>query len=278
MSSPLITGSEAGPGGNAARGTYTGARSRFPCSIHKVRAQLETRTGTDHRLGIAGYFLIVWDIVRYCKESNIMVQGRGSAANSAVCYSLGITYCDPLKYKLLFERFLSEGRKGSWPDIDLDLPSGDKREQVIQEIYRRYGADRRGHDGQCHHLPRTERDARGGQGARPFTNDVMDRFSDLFPNGDFPHTIGTSSSRWTWPASPAGHRAGQALTDALPIHLRVAASPGPAFGRHDHLRGACSIRLSRWKTPVCRGASSRNGTRTIARTSASSRSISSGSA
>ena len=67
-----------------------------------------------------------------------MVQGRGSAANSAVCFCLGITPVDPVSNHLVFERFLSESRKG-WPDIDLDLPSGDRRERVIQEVYRRYG-------------------------------------------------------------------------------------------------------------------------------------------
>ncbi len=90
------------------------------------------------KLGFSGYFLIVWDIVNFCRENNIMVQGRGSAANSAVCFCLGITPVDPVSNNLVFERFLSEGRKG-WPDIDLDLPSGDRRESVIQEVYRRYG-------------------------------------------------------------------------------------------------------------------------------------------
>ena len=85
-----------------------------------------------------GYFLIVWDIVRFCREQNILVQGRGSAANSAVCYSLGITAVDPVAMDLLFERFLSEER-GEWPDIDLDLPSGDQRERAIQYVYERYG-------------------------------------------------------------------------------------------------------------------------------------------
>jgi len=107
--------------------TYAGARGRFPALDARVRAQLDRELELIIRLGIAGYFLIVWDIVRYCNENGIMVQGRGSAANSAVCYSLGITYCDPLKHKLLFERFLSESRRNSWPDIDLDLPSGGKR-------------------------------------------------------------------------------------------------------------------------------------------------------
>ncbi|MGA2355769.1 MAG: error-prone DNA polymerase, partial [Terriglobales bacterium] len=84
------------------------------------------------------YFLIVWDLVRYSREQKILVQGRGSAANSAVCYSLGITAVDPIGMELLFERFLSEER-GEWPDIDLDLPSGDERERVIQYVYQRYG-------------------------------------------------------------------------------------------------------------------------------------------
>ncbi len=86
----------------------------------------------------AGYFLIVWDIVHYCRQNGILVQGRGSAANSAVCYSLGITAVDPVGMDLLFERFLSEER-GEWPDIDLDLPSGDEREKAIQYVYQRYG-------------------------------------------------------------------------------------------------------------------------------------------
>ena len=76
--------------------------------------------------------------MRFCREQNILVQGRGSAANSAVCYSLGITAVDPIGMELLFERFLSEER-GEWPDIDLDLPSGDERERVIQHVYQRYG-------------------------------------------------------------------------------------------------------------------------------------------
>src|ERR671938_1714274 len=90
------------------------------------------------KLDLAGYFLIVWDIVQFCQREKILVQGRGSAANSAVCYALGITAIDPVKMELLFERFLSEER-GEWPDIDLDLPSGDQREKVIQHVYQRYG-------------------------------------------------------------------------------------------------------------------------------------------
>jgi error-prone DNA polymerase len=104
-----------------------------------VRSQLERELGLIENLDLAGYFLIVWEIIRYCREHDILVQGRGSAANSAICYSLGITAVDPIAMGLLFERFLSEER-GEWPDIDLDLPSGDQREQVIQHVYQLYGS------------------------------------------------------------------------------------------------------------------------------------------
>ena len=104
----------------------------------KARRQIEKELALIEKLKLAGYFLIVWDLVRYCREENILVQGRGSAANSAVCYSLGITAVDAVGMELLFERFLSEER-GEWPDIDLDLPSGDEREKVIQYVYKRYG-------------------------------------------------------------------------------------------------------------------------------------------
>jgi error-prone DNA polymerase len=119
--------------------TLAGAQQRYAGQIPgRVQALLEKELALINKLGFAGYFLIVADLVRFCREQDIMVQGRGSAANSAVCYCLGITAVDPVKFNVLFERFLSEGRKG-WPDIDLDLPSGDRRERVIQEVYQRYG-------------------------------------------------------------------------------------------------------------------------------------------
>jgi len=104
----------------------------------RARHQIEKELKLIEKLKLAGYFLIVWDLIRFCREENILVQGRGSAANSAVCYSLGITAVDAVSMELLFERFLSEER-GEWPDIDLDLPSGDEREKVIQYVYKRYG-------------------------------------------------------------------------------------------------------------------------------------------
>jgi error-prone DNA polymerase len=118
--------------------TWNAATSRFRPLTAKAQAQIEKELNMIEKLDLAGYFLIVWDIVQFCTRENILVQGRGSAANSAVCYALGITAVDPVKMELLFERFLSEER-GEWPDIDLDLPSGDQRERVIQHVYATYG-------------------------------------------------------------------------------------------------------------------------------------------
>ena len=118
--------------------TQAGARERYRPIEPRHARQIERELDLIEKLDLAGYFLIVWDIVNFCRQERILVQGRGSAANSAVCYSLGITAVDPVGMDLLFERFLSEQR-GEWPDIDLDLPSGDRRERVIQHIYRKYG-------------------------------------------------------------------------------------------------------------------------------------------
>ena len=150
--------------------TQVGARERYRPYDDRARRQIERELDLIDKLELAGYFLIVWDIVNYCRQHDILVQGRGSAANSAVCYSLGITAVDPIGMDLLFERFLSEER-GEWPDIDLDLPSGDRREQVIQHMYaevreprqRRGAADR--DDRQRDHLSRPQRRAGSRQGA-----------------------------------------------------------------------------------------------------------------
>jgi error-prone DNA polymerase len=117
---------------------WEGACNRYQSVTERVRQQLEKELSLIEKLKLSGYFLIVWELIRFCQQNGILVQGRGSAANSAVCYSLGITAIDPIGMDLLFERFLSEER-GEWPDIDLDLPSGDEREKVIQHVYERYG-------------------------------------------------------------------------------------------------------------------------------------------
>ncbi len=126
--------------------TDIGARERYRPFDDRARRQIARELDLIEKLDLAGYFLIVWDVVNYCRQQGILVQGRGSAANSAVCYSLGITAVDPIGMELLFERFLSEER-GEWPDIDLDLPSGDRRERVIQHVYEKYGASQGAVDG-----------------------------------------------------------------------------------------------------------------------------------
>ncbi|HUR58888.1 MAG TPA: OB-fold nucleic acid binding domain-containing protein, partial [Opitutaceae bacterium] len=123
----------------------------------------------------------------------IIVQGRGSAANSAVCYMLGITAVNPVKHRLLFERFLNDSRVGkdgkpSWPDIDLDFPSGERRERVIQEVYSRYG--RRGAAMTANVITYRGRSSVREVGkVLGFGEDALDRFSSLYANGDFPETL-----------------------------------------------------------------------------------------
>jgi error-prone DNA polymerase len=123
--------------------TMEGARKRYgPPGGERITgayAQIEHELDLIEHLGFPGYFLVVWDIVRFCNEAGIYSQGRGSAANSAVCYALGITNADAVALGLLFERFLSPERDGP-PDIDLDIESG-RREEAIQYVYRRYGRE-----------------------------------------------------------------------------------------------------------------------------------------
>jgi error-prone DNA polymerase len=119
---------------------YEGAKRRYGWPLDtKVERQLEYELGVIARMDLAGYFLVVWDITNAAHRYGVLCQGRGSAANSAVCYALGITAIDPVASGLLFERFLSEER-GEVPDIDIDFAHQD-REKVIQYVYERYGRE-----------------------------------------------------------------------------------------------------------------------------------------
>ena len=202
--------------------TWFGAQQRYAAISTAVKRKLEEELALISKLEFPGYFLIVWDIVNFCREHNIMVQGRGSAANSAVCYCLGITPVDPVSSHLVFERFLNESRKG-WPDIDLDLPSGDRREAVIQEIYRRYG--KHGAAMTANVITYRGRSAAREIGkALNFSLSILDRFSHLFANGDFPHTLDLQSQieqaglPKEHPRMPAFVRLYQAIY-GLPRHL-----------------------------------------------------------
>ncbi|HEX3624803.1 MAG TPA: DNA polymerase III subunit alpha [Verrucomicrobiae bacterium] len=202
---------------------FAGAHKRYGHVPEKVRLQLENELTLIARLKIAGYFLIVWDIVEFCRQNNIMAQGRGSAANSTVCFCLGITAVDPLRFDTLFERFLTEGRKSCWPDIDIDLPSGERREKVIQEIYRRYGE--RGAAMTANVITyRGRSSAREAGKALNLSPDILNRFSNLYANGDFPHTLDLQAQmeKSGLPKSHPRARAFAALCSSirgLPRHL-----------------------------------------------------------
>ncbi|MCM3071019.1 hypothetical protein M3554_12285, partial [Staphylococcus warneri] len=121
--------------------TYIGAHRRYPNGIpHNVQEQIEHELQLIRELEYEAYFLTVYDIVRFARSQHILCQGRGSAANSAVCYCLGVTEVDPSRGNMLFERFISKER-GEPPDIDVDFEH-QRREEVIQYIYRKYGRDR----------------------------------------------------------------------------------------------------------------------------------------
>src|SRR6266849_4142314 len=161
-----------------------------PETQQRARRQIERELKLIEKLDLAGYFLIVWDLVHFCHERNILVQGRGSAANSAVCYSLGITAVDPVGMDLLFERFLSEER-GEWPDIDLDLPSGDGRESVIQQVYEKYNNARAGTVGERAAMTANVITYRGRSAAREvgktlgFDPAQVDRLAKVMNNFEF---------------------------------------------------------------------------------------------
>ena len=136
---PVPSGSS--PQEHLERLTWEGARVRYPEGVpEKVTSQIHSELKTISQLSYAPYFLTVNDIVRWARNQGILCQGRGSAANSAVCYCLGITSVDPTMTKLLFERFLSPERKEP-PDIDVDFEH-ERREEVIQYVYERYGRHR----------------------------------------------------------------------------------------------------------------------------------------
>jgi error-prone DNA polymerase len=198
----------------------------------RARLQIEKELKLIEKLKLAGYFLIVWDLIRFCREQNILVQGRGSAANSAVCYSLGITAVDAVSMELLFERFLSEER-GEWPDIDLDLPSGDEREKVIQYVYKRYG--------ERHHVSQSHGRARNGQGAGLRSRNSPENFRRRSHLG--------ISRRKRRPRPPFPRRRTRPQPSSPAQILRIvprcaghAAPSRPALRRHSHLPGTTRFR------------------------------------
>jgi error-prone DNA polymerase len=216
--------------------------------LKRAEQQIQRELALIKKLKLSGYFLIVWDIIRFCREQRILVQGRGSAANSAVCYSLGITSVDPVGMELLFERFLSEER-GEWPDIDLDLPSGDQREKAIQYVYQRYG--QLGAAMTANVITYRERSAAREIGkVLGFDQEMLDQLADL-----------VNSGQWRGPADNFENHFGN-CANAFEICPATWASTRVGWW---FARGS-SIPLFRWSRQQCRAVSSCNGTKTIART------------
>ncbi|MBK1876801.1 DNA polymerase III subunit alpha [Pelagicoccus mobilis] len=188
----------------------------------KVLRQIEHELRVIEKLGFEGYFLIVWDLVKYCRENGIMAQGRGSAANSVVCFCLEITPVDPVGAGLLFERFLNEERR-SWPDIDIDLPSGSRRERVIQEVYRRYG--RHGAAMTANVITYRRKSAAREVGkVLGFEEEALGRFSSLYGSHNYDHGVGLEE-QLEGSGIAKGHPRGKALVRlcqqvlGLPRHL-----------------------------------------------------------
>jgi error-prone DNA polymerase len=187
--------------------TWRGARKRYgPREENpKAYAQLDHELAVIGKLGFPGYFLVVWDIVRFCREADILCQGRGSAANSAVCYALEICHADPVKWNLLFERFLAPERDGP-PDIDVDIESG-RREEAIQYVYDKHG---RFHAAQVanvitYRAPSAIRDAAKALGHSPGQQDAYGKLVD----------------RWGGVAATKQQAAGSIPDDVLDLAARI---------------------------------------------------------
>ncbi len=218
------------------KATEAGARERYRPYHEKARRQIERELALIGKLNLAGYFLIVWDLVNFCRREGILAQGRGSAANSAVCYSLGITAVDPVGMELLFERFLSEER-GEWPDIDLDLPSGDRRERVIQHVYERYGAA--GAAMTANVITYRDRSASREIGkVLGIPEDEIDRLAEHMRRFEFVDADDTLERRLERAGLDRGRPADRALRPALRGDPGPAAAPRPALGRHGGGAGA----------------------------------------
>jgi len=220
---------------------WEGMLNRYGSGNEKAEKQIGKELDLIEKLDLAGYFLIVWDIIRFCREKNILVQGRGSAANSAVCYALGITAVDAVGMNLLFERFLSEER-GEWPDIDLDLPSGDQRERAIQYVYERYG---KFGAAMCANVITY----RGKSAAREigkvlsFDAETLDKLSSLVSAWEYSDSKDTLARQFKDAGLDLGqHRILEFLV--VPESAGPTASPGPAFRRNGHLSGAAGLRRS----------------------------------
>jgi error-prone DNA polymerase len=205
-----------------------GAREKYGADNQEAHAQIEKELDVIERLGFPGYFLIVHDIVRFCESKRILCQGRGSAANSAVCYAIGITSVDPVKHGLLFERFLSDGRDGP-PDIDLDIEHR-RREEAIQYVYERYGR----------------------RNAAQVANVIS--YRPRMALRDAGRAFGYSqqdSDAWVHQISPGGAVAGESLPDAVPAPVMQMARQMQKLPRHLGIHSGGMVICDRPVGEVC---------------------------
>ena len=246
--------------------THDGRIRRYGAENKKAKDQIDRELALIEKLSLPGYFLIVWDIVRFCNAQNILVQGRGSAANSAVCYALGITAVDPVGMGLLFERFLSEER-GEWPDIDLDLPSGDQRERAIQYVYDRYG--RRGAAMTANVITyRGKSAAREIGKALSFDPETLAQLASLVSAWEYKDSADTMENHFRDAGFDLKHPKIRKFFE-LCIQVQICrAIWGNIRAGLWCVRGS-SIRWCRWSRRRCRIASSCSGIKRIARTWAS---------
>jgi len=204
-----------------------GARQRYK-DDGKAHAQIAKELDVIERMGFPGYFLIVHDIVKFCEGNGILCQGRGSAANSAVCYAIGITSVDPVKHGLLFERFLSEGRDGP-PDIDLDIEHR-RREEAIQYVYSRYGR----------------------RNAAQVANVIS--YRPRMALRDAGRAFGysqTESDGWVHQISPGGAVAGESLPEDVPAQVMQMARQMQRLPRHLGIHSGGMVICDRPVGEVC---------------------------
>jgi error-prone DNA polymerase len=224
------------------RVTEQGALERYgprhASRVPTAYAQIDHELALIEQLGFPGYFLVVWDLVQFCKRANIFCQGRGSAANSAVCYALGITNADAVSLGLLFERFLSPERDGP-PDIDIDIES-DRREEVIQYVYDRHG---RRHAAQVANVItyRSKSAVRDVAKALGYATGQQDAFAKSVDRWSAPGPSGPSE-RGTGPATD---------TDELPAAVLELAQEIEHFPRHLGIHSGGMVICDRPVVEVC---------------------------
>ena len=227
--------------------TEQGARERYgpPEHARQAYAQIAHELEVIEEQGYPGYFLIVWDIVRRCRETGILCQGRGSAANSAVCYALGITSVDAVRFRLLFERFLSTERDGP-PDIDIDIES-DRREEIIQYVYRRYGRDRAAQVANViTYRPKSAvRDMAGALGYAPGQQDAWSRPVDNH------EPLAVPTPRAEVDPTAVGSPSGRPREHDLPDQVLDLAGQVLGFPRHLGIHSAGMVLCDRPVAEVC---------------------------